>query len=391
MNKHLKSILSLTIICIVTSILLALTNKITAPIIAKQESDKVNQSLTEVLPNGEDFKLIDLKNKNLPKTITEAYSEKNGGYVFKMVTTGYDVDFVILCGINKDGVVVGSKTISSKETLGHQDSYGKNLENKTLKTIDSVETISGATKTTSAYKNAVKDALGALAILNGDTVDLRTEEEILADNLNNALSGTKSKDKIIMVEEIKGIDSIYKSSKNNGFVFVIGKEFIGTDLDGNILTKTTENNKVLVENARQTLLKWADIEINLTDIADMPSTVKHVYKTDDGNYTFILNANGYGMLGGGDKYHPGNNTPIVIKVVASKEGKIIKCETISHAESGNSGHICAEESYYSKYNNKTENDYTTVESISGATTTSKGYMNAIGDVFTAIKLLKGVA
>ena len=53
--------------------------------------------------------------------------------------------------------------------------------------VEAVDTISGATKTTAAYKNAMKDALNAAIILGGGEVDIRTEEEILNDNLSAAL------------------------------------------------------------------------------------------------------------------------------------------------------------------------------------------------------------
>ncbi|MBQ4118761.1 MAG: FMN-binding protein [Clostridia bacterium] len=391
MKNNIKSVISLTAICIVTSILLAFTNNLTAPIIAKQEAAAVNDALTVVLPNGEDFQSVDITKYTLPSTITEAYSEKNGGYVFKMETTGYDVGFVILCGIDKDGVVKGATSISSKETLGYEKSYGDELKDKTLGDIDTVATVAGATKTTAAYKSAIKDALNSFVILNGGTADLRSEEEILADNLNTALPEANGEFEIVLIlEEINGIDTIYKSVKNNGFVFVIGEEFIGTDSDGNILTETSETNKTIIENARQTLLKWADSQIDLTKLTDMPTSVEAAYKADNGNYTLILHAAGYG-INGGDKYHPASGEPIVIKVTASKDGKIITCKTLEQNETANIGSACADESFYSQFNGKTENDYTEIDAISGATLTTDGYKNAIGDVFTAIKILKGVS
>lgn len=391
MNNNIKSVISLTVICIVTSILLAFTNHLTAPIIAKQEASAVNDALTVVLPNGEDFQAVDISDYTLPSTITEAYSEKNGGYVFKMQTTGYDVGFIILCGINKDGVVAGATCISSKETLGYEKDYGEKLKDKTLNDIDSVETIAGATKTTTAYKGAIKDALNSFVILNGGTADLRSEEEILADNLNTALPEANGEfETVLMLEDNDGVGPIYKALNNTGFVFVIGEEFIGTDSDGNVLTETSEENKTLVENARQNLLKWADSEIDLTKLSDIPSTVKSAYKANNGNYVLILHAAGYGILGG-DKYHPASGEPIVIMVTASKNGEILNCKTLEQNETANIGSACADESFYSQFNGKTENNYSEIDAISGATITTNGYKSAIGDVFTAIKILKGVS
>lgn len=391
MKNNLKSVIALTVICIVTSILLAVTNQLTAPIIKEQESAAVNDALTIVLPNGEDFKSVDITAHTLPDTITEAYSEKNGGYVFKMETTGYDVGFIILCGIDKDGVVKGATPISSKETLGYEKEYGDKLKDKTISDIDSVETVAGATKTTAAYKGAIKDALNSFVILNGGTADLRSEEEILADNLNTALPDAKGEfETVLLPEDNSTVETIYKALNNSGYVFVIGEEFIGTDADGKVLTETSEQNKTTVETVRQALLKWADSKIDLTKFENMPTTVETAYKTETGNYLFILHAAGYG-INGGDKYHPASGEPIVIMVSASKDGKIISCETIAQNETANIGSKCAEESFYSQFNGKTENDYTQIDAISGATITTDGYKNAIGDVFTAIKILKGVS
>ena len=107
MKNNIKTVLSLTVICAVVSLLLALTNSITAPIIKEQENSAVSEGLKKVLPGGEDFKIIDLASYKLPETVEEAYSEKNGGFVIKLKTSGYGSDLILMFGINKDGVVEG--------------------------------------------------------------------------------------------------------------------------------------------------------------------------------------------------------------------------------------------------------------------------------------------
>ena len=391
MKNYIKSVGALTVICAVIAILLALTNSITAPIIEKNASAAANEALLIVLPDGEEFTSVDLSSYELPATVTEAFTEKNGGVVVKLTTSGYGSDMVIMVGIDGSGTVTGATCLSSNETLGYEKTYGDTLKDKTLNDIDAVETIAGATKTTSAYKGAIKDALNSFVILNGGTADLRSEEEILADNLNTALPDAKGEfTTVLLLEDNSSVDTIYKALNNSGYVFVIGEEFIGTDADGKVLTETSEQNKTIVENVRQALLKWADSTIDLTKFENMPATIETAYKTENGNYLFILHAAGYG-INGGDKYHPASGAPIVIKVSASKDGKIISCETIAQNETANIGSKCAEESFYSQFNGKTENDYTQIDAISGATITTDGYKNAIGDVFTAIKILKGVS
>ena len=96
MKNHIKNVLSLTIICAVVALLLALTNSITAPIIKEHENSAVSDALKNVLPNGEDFQTVDISKFTLPQTVEEAYSEKNGGYVIKLRTAGYGSDLILM-------------------------------------------------------------------------------------------------------------------------------------------------------------------------------------------------------------------------------------------------------------------------------------------------------
>lgn len=165
MKKHLKSVASLFAICAAIALLLAITNYFTAPIIADYEEKKSNAALLEVLPDAENFEKVDVK--DLSETVTEAYKADNGGYVFKLVTIGYGSDFVIMCGINPDGTVSKAICLSSNETLEKEKTYGENFTGLDTDSVDSVDTIAGATKTTKAYKNAVKAALDSFANLKG--------------------------------------------------------------------------------------------------------------------------------------------------------------------------------------------------------------------------------
>ncbi len=165
MKRSLNSITVLVCICAVIAVLLAFTNEITLPIIEENEKKAANDALLEVLPDGEEFESVDISLYSLPPTITEAYSEKNGGYVFKLETTGYASGFVIMCGVNSNGAVSGAICLSSNETLGYEKIFGKWLVGKNADSIGVIDTVSGATKTTNAYKNAVMDAIKAADIL----------------------------------------------------------------------------------------------------------------------------------------------------------------------------------------------------------------------------------
>ena len=210
MNKNVKNIVVLTSVCAVVALLLAVTNYITAPIIAKQQEAAANEALLVVMPGGEDFNAVDLTAYALPATVTEAYSEKNGGYVFKLTTAGYSSGMVIMCGVDASGKVTGATCLSSGETLGYEKTYGDTVVGATADSVDALDTVGGATKTTAAYRGAVKDALNAAIILGGGSVDIRSEEEILADNLTAALPAGEGKfTSVFITEELNDISAIY--------------------------------------------------------------------------------------------------------------------------------------------------------------------------------------
>ncbi len=171
MKEKFKSVSSLLVICLVMALLLAAVNYLTAPVIEEAERQKTFAALREVLPNGQDFEAVDLSAYTLPGTVTEVFAESTGGYVIKLNTSGYAKDMVILCGISADGRVAGSKLISSGETpsIGGvaAESFATEILGKDEASIDAVDTVAGATKTTAAYRNAVRDALAAVKILKG--------------------------------------------------------------------------------------------------------------------------------------------------------------------------------------------------------------------------------
>ena len=70
-----------------------------------------------------------------------------------------------MCGVNADGKVTGAECISSGETLGKEKTYGSVFNGCDSESVSSIDTVSGATLTTKAYKNAVADALAAFDIL----------------------------------------------------------------------------------------------------------------------------------------------------------------------------------------------------------------------------------
>ena len=166
-KDFVKPILVLTIICLVISAALAFTNEKTAPIIAEAERAAAEAARQEVLPEADAFTLLELD--GLPSTVTEVYKAENGaGFVLMLTAKGYGGDMKLICGIDTDGKITACNTLSQSETKGlgtkttlpefREQFIGKDAA------LDDVETISGATISSKAYVNAIKDAFTAYEI-----------------------------------------------------------------------------------------------------------------------------------------------------------------------------------------------------------------------------------
>lgn len=165
MKDSSKSVIVLFSICLVVAALLAAVNYITAPLIEQADIEKTNNALKIVMKDATAFDLLDTEGLDLPGSVTDVYKGDNGGYVFKMSVSGYASGLVILCGIGTDGTVTGVQCLSSGETLGAEKTYGDSFTGKT--SIDGIDTVSGATLTTKAFRNAINDAFTAFNAVKG--------------------------------------------------------------------------------------------------------------------------------------------------------------------------------------------------------------------------------
>lgn len=392
-------------ICLIVGLLLSLINSLTAPKIEAAQNAAANAALAVVLPEGSNFEEIVI-DETYPAVITKGY-KADGGFVFQSTVTGKSSGLIILCGINAEGKLVGTKVIAEQET----DSY----DVKVFPEVEGTEgkyagmdannfapyLVSGATLTSKAYSEAVKASLQAFVVANGGSVDVRTPEQILQDNCNEALGTQDVKfTKWFATEALSGINAVYVAEDNSGRVFAIGESFIGVKTDGSIVNPGSADADVI--NAANTAVS----ESTLTEITTLPEGVntkfvKKAYVTGNGNYVFDLEATGYQAL-----FDYGNGTVIKIKLSISADGKIIDCLTDSHDESKGYGDACATEEYYEQFRGANNSDIIiSVTSpnahqdqipadsvdkgaISSATFTTYGYQKAVKSAFEAYELLK---
>ncbi len=156
-------IVVLMLICLVMSGLLAGTNFITEPIITAGDAQRAEQARIDALPAADGFEKLSFTAPE-GSTVTEVYEATNGaGYVFMVSTTGYGAkgSLQIICSIDADGKIVNTATLAHDETPGLGTKVTEDAFRSQFPGVDSsmsgVDTISGATISSSAYVNAIAD------------------------------------------------------------------------------------------------------------------------------------------------------------------------------------------------------------------------------------------
>lgn len=152
-------------ICLIITTALALTNSVTAPLIEEAEKKAAEAARIEVLPAATGFAYVELG--NLPEGVTAVYRAENGaGYVFMLSTKGYGGMINLLCGVDAEGRITATKTLSHQETQG----LGSKITTEAFygqftgkdEALNDVSAISGATISSKAYIDAIKNAFTAL-------------------------------------------------------------------------------------------------------------------------------------------------------------------------------------------------------------------------------------
>jgi electron transport complex protein RnfG len=149
----------LFLICFVSTLLLALTNRVTAPQIQRLKAQ-----------SGENYEYYEC-------------IDKNGeciGYVFTTSEKGYGGDIRVMTGVNADGTVNSVRTLELNETAGlgmnaQNDSFLNQFKglvsgitvSKEKPGENSIDALTGATITSRAVTGAVNDALELYKAVTG--------------------------------------------------------------------------------------------------------------------------------------------------------------------------------------------------------------------------------
>ena len=170
-NDFVKPILVLFCICIAVAALLGYVNSITAPIIEENARIKAEETRAAVLSGAQSFTEIECDTETLG--IDSVYKEDGGlGYVITASYKGYGGYVTVTVGLDPEGTVVGMNADVSTETSGIGSKAGEPAYAEKYLGIsgsaDAVDTITGATYSSTAVKTGVNAALAAFDSVKGE-------------------------------------------------------------------------------------------------------------------------------------------------------------------------------------------------------------------------------
>lgn len=150
-------------ICSVIALALAAVYQVTDPLIKQGAVDAANEVKSQVLPAGESF--TDIEGITFPEGVSQVSRADNGtGFVIRSAANGYGGAVTFMIGIDRDGAVTGISMFDHSETPGLGTKVGEQpyLDRYYGKTDPgSVDAVTGATRTSNALKNSIRQALEA--------------------------------------------------------------------------------------------------------------------------------------------------------------------------------------------------------------------------------------
>lgn len=410
-GDYVKSIVVLTCICLVTALLLAAVNYVTAPVIEKNQSLAANQSLFEVLPDAQDFETIQLP-EGSPETVTGVYRDTAGtGYAVTLTTsTQYSSsDMLITMGVGADGKILNIVLTNYAESkdMG-TDTYPLTYIGADS-ALSGIDTVAGVTYSSTAFKNAVSDGFEVLlqvaAISAGEKTDEQKAQEIAAAVFPYACS--KSGECVLAAsEEVpQGLSALYAAENGTGYIAVCksGEETIflvfdafanpiaaydGEETEQSADDYTEEFDAAAAHVQELVSEKTSAIVTRIEKMIDgasvtpisvpVRSSVSSAYKveTPDASYTAVVAAP-YGYGG-----------PVEILYILSDSGEIVRFKVISHNETEYFGEAVAETGYAEKQEGSNiENADDDAILIAGCTFTTDAVRQAYTDAAEAFEAI----
>lgn len=192
MKETIRLGLILLIVAAIAGGVLALTNNLTAPIIAEQEKEGAFGAFAEIFPDADEFVEIDAgllsEITSTHSNVVEVYEVMEDdtlvGYAFNTSSGGYGGPITTISGFNLDGTIKGIRVTENSETpnLGtvvaddpaFRESFEGNITSEPLVAVGSP-----------AAENEVLLMSGATVSTEGVVTGVNAAREAFEENFNN--------------------------------------------------------------------------------------------------------------------------------------------------------------------------------------------------------------
>ena len=160
----------LFLICLVTSLLLGLTNEVTAPFIAENDAKTIEKAMQDVLPYDGGYTEVTDQYTGGDTTVDTVYQAGDAGYVVQVSpATSFAGGLTIMVGVDANNACTGISVVATAETSG----LGSNASRPTFadqfigqtgtvqvtKDGGTINAITGATITSRGVCEAVTSAI----------------------------------------------------------------------------------------------------------------------------------------------------------------------------------------------------------------------------------------
>ncbi len=229
--KHLINTLALLLgICIIFGAAMFGLNFITGPIIEENNKGAEFAPLLAVMPDAENFEIVyDSANAGasaltgVPESVIAIYKEtSNKGYVVRAkASTQYSKEpMEITFGVNAEGKICGIQLDVYTDSIDFRDKDGNYISTYLEKdsALADIGTVSGATYSSSAFKNAVNEGFSALITNSLIAEGVKSDAQLLSEMIPTLAPG------MLKTEEIAGsgnIEKALKAGNDAGFAYVI--------------------------------------------------------------------------------------------------------------------------------------------------------------------------
>lgn len=223
--KLLKTFAILLVILVVFGGAMFALNLYTGPIIEANNAGAANDRLNAVMPGGAAYEDITATLSDLPASVTTVYKETAGlGYVIICTAESQysAAPMEITLGVSADGKISGVEINSYSDTESFDfrkkdPNYLASYVGKDSALAD-IGTVAGSTFSSTAFKNAITEAMGVLTANNMIAAGVKTDAQILEELIPTVATGFT---KLVEDTASGNIQKALKAENNTGYAYIM--------------------------------------------------------------------------------------------------------------------------------------------------------------------------